>query len=146
MFLFCFRDRFGPEGDVFDTYAGVRSQWLFSDVFEEELNIEGSSTAETLGCIGMPPKAAHILAFVALNKVANDSYFIRGYKKTEQTRKPTKDAIESAFASFIAEAEREGFVRALMGTGARLDSPRFWTTAFHEAFGKTGGLLGLFRV
>ncbi|XP_026190519.1 uncharacterized protein LOC34619476 [Cyclospora cayetanensis] len=136
MWLESFKDHFGPEGDVFDTFAGIRSQWLFSDVLEEMLAADSSNTAEGNGYLGTPPKPVHILAFMALLKVANDCYFIKGYQKTEKGRKPTLEAIAEAFETFVAEAERDGFVSALIARGAALMSPNFWNDALHQVVDK----------
>ncbi|CDJ59507.1 hypothetical protein, conserved [Eimeria maxima] len=155
-----FKDHFGPEGDVFDTYAGVRSQWLFSDVFEELMNLDSSTTAEgnnlvisspfssSLSSLASfssspssssspsPPKPVYIMAFMGLLKVFNDCYFIKGYRKTDKQRKPTQEAISKAFNNFVAEAEKEGFIRALANRGAAVHTPRFWTDAMHETVDK----------
>lgn len=99
------------------------------------LNYDSSNIVETRGYPSAPPKPVHVLAFMALNKVANDCYFIKDYRKTERSRKPTHDVISDAFNSFVAEAEKDGFVHALTARGAMLDNARFWSEAIHEAVG-----------
>ncbi|KAL8426584.1 hypothetical protein Efla_001601 [Eimeria flavescens] len=132
-----FRDHFGAEGDVFDTYGGVRSQWLLFDSLEEVIGGEGSNIAETLGYVSAPPKPVHVLGFVALNKVANDCFFIKDYRKAQTGRRPTQEVIAEAFNSFVADAEAHGFVEALTARGAQLQSSKYWNAAIHELVEKS---------
>lgn len=146
----CYREFFGREGDVFDSFEGVRTQWVFAGIDGDLLlGVERRSFGSAKA------RAAHIVAFLALNKVSqerilsapatklqmktHDSALQKDVRNRQSNLLVTRALSTSEKASniekFISVWMNEGLEIALREFGANVNKSNFWSDALHKTIG-----------
>lgn len=134
-----------------DSFEGVRTQWVFAGIDGDLLlGVERRSFSPAKA------RAAHIVAFLALNKVSqerilsapatklqmmtHDSALLQKDVKNRQsnllvTRSLSASEKASNIEKFISTWMNEGLEIALREFGANVSKSTFWSDALHKTIG-----------